>query len=102
MSLMNYLADKTNSGVGKVHVLCLLQSLFCKLQSIHDVVIIFLSTYLGQELEVLLHQGEVRVDHESGVEELILRLPHVVGPVAWQHVGQHDATWPISWQKAES
>ena len=37
--------------------------------------------YLCEELEVLLHEGEVTLVHQPGVEELVTGGPGVVRPV---------------------
>ena len=52
--------------------------------------------YLCEELEVLLHEGEVTLVHQPGVEELVTGGPGVVRPVARQHERQRDAARAIA------
>ena len=52
--------------------------------------------YLREELEVLLHKGEVTLVHQPGVEELVTGGPGVVRPVAGQQEGQRDAARAIT------
>ena len=54
--------------------------------------------YLCEELEVLLHEGEVTLFHQPGVEELVTRGPGVVRPVARQQEWQRDAARAIAWR----
>ena len=52
--------------------------------------------YLREELKVLLHEGEVALVHQPGVEELVTGLPGVVWPVPREQEGQRDAAWAIA------
>ena len=54
-------------------------------------------THIGEELQVLLHEGEVGLVGEPGVEELVGGAAGVVGPVAGEQEGQGDPAGAVAW-----